>query len=233
MATRLEMFKKEMEPAKEIYTKEIKDFAKNYDFLGKMTLKEEPDIDTQDYIFCFEKLNGTHEDVLDQTLREFYSHMDEFSKAKKLKNLHKTQVSGYRRHHMNIEKFPQYQLHLLTLRRSMLKDMLVPENCDEWCVNASIINRAYYSSYLYCELWLDYMKKFKIKHPWEFDDNERRIGEHKQVRKALSDFGEKNMKTELEKLFFLRKKLIMNLSQTLHLTKSQKPYTTWKKYSIT
>lgn len=35
MATRLEMFKKEMEPAKEIYTKEIKDFAKNYDFLGK------------------------------------------------------------------------------------------------------------------------------------------------------------------------------------------------------
>lgn len=84
MATRLEMFKKEMEPAKEIYTKEIKDFAKNYDFLGKMTLKEEPDIDTQDYIFCFEKLNGTHEDVLDQTLREFYSHMDEFSKAKKI-----------------------------------------------------------------------------------------------------------------------------------------------------
>lgn len=156
-----------------------------------------------------------------------------FQKQKKLKNLHKTQVSGYRRHHMNIEKFPQYQLHLLTLRRSMLKDMLVPENCDEWCVNASIINRAYYSSYLYCELWLDYMKKFKIKHPWEFDDNERRIGEHKQVRKALSDFGEKNMKTELEKLFFLRKKLIMNLSQTLHLTKSQKPYTTWKKYSIT
>lgn len=82
MVTRLEKFKQEMEPAKEIYTKEIQDFAKNYDFLGKMTLREEPDIDTQDYIFCFEKLNGTSEDIVDKTLTELYDHMDEFSKAK-------------------------------------------------------------------------------------------------------------------------------------------------------
>ncbi len=107
---------------------------------------------------------------------------------------------------MNIEKFPQYQLYLLTLRMLMLKDMLLPENCDERCINSSIINRAYYSAYLYCELWLDYEKKFKTKHPWEFKDNETRIGEHKQIRNALSSFGEKNMKTELEKLFFLRRK---------------------------
>lgn len=84
MATRLERFKREMEPAKELYTKEIKNFAKNYDFLGEMTLQELPDIDTQDYIFRFEKLNGTSEDVLDQTLSELYDHMDEFSKAKKI-----------------------------------------------------------------------------------------------------------------------------------------------------
>lgn len=82
MVTRLEKFRQEMEPAKEIYSKEIADFAKNYDFLGKMTLREEPDIDTLDYIFCFEKLNGTSEDVLDKTLTELYDHMDEFSKAK-------------------------------------------------------------------------------------------------------------------------------------------------------
>ena len=80
MVTRLERFKREMEPAKEIYSQEIKDFAKNYDFLGEMTLREEPDIDTQDYIFCFENLNGTSEDVLDKTLTELYDHMDEFSK---------------------------------------------------------------------------------------------------------------------------------------------------------
>ena len=48
-----------MEPAKKIYTKEIKKFAENYDFLGEMVLREEPDIDTQDYIFIFEKLNGS------------------------------------------------------------------------------------------------------------------------------------------------------------------------------
>ena len=65
-----------MEPAKELYTKEIEDFAKNYDFLGKMRLEEMPDIDTQDYIFCFEKLNGTSEDVLDKTLTELYDHLN-------------------------------------------------------------------------------------------------------------------------------------------------------------
>ena len=75
MVTRLDKFKREMEPAKELYTKEIEDFAKNYDFLGKMRLEEMPDIDTQDYIFCFEKLNGTSEDVLDKTLTELYDHM--------------------------------------------------------------------------------------------------------------------------------------------------------------
>ena len=84
MTTRLERFKREMEPAKELYTKEIKNFAKNYDFLGEITLREEPDLDTQDYIFCFEKLNGTREDILDQTLTEIYDHMDKFSKAKKI-----------------------------------------------------------------------------------------------------------------------------------------------------
>ena len=82
MVTRLEHFKREMEPAKEMYSQEIKDFAKNYDFLGEMTLEEDPDIDTQDYVFRFEKLNGTSEDVLDKTLKELYTHMKEFSKEK-------------------------------------------------------------------------------------------------------------------------------------------------------
>ena len=107
---------------------------------------------------------------------------------------------------MDITKYPQYHLYLLTLHMLMLKNLLIPENCDEWCVNASIINRAYYSAYLYCELWLEDVKKFKVKHPWDFEDDEEQIGEHKQVRNALKDFGEKNMKTELEKLFYLRRK---------------------------
>ena len=86
MVTQLDKFKEKMKPAKEIYTKEIKNFAKNYDFLGKMTLEEIPDIDTQDYIFCFEKFNSTSEDVLDKTLTELYNHMDEFSKANGIEN---------------------------------------------------------------------------------------------------------------------------------------------------
>ena len=105
---------------------------------------------------------------------------------------------------MDITKYPQFQLYLLTLRMLMLKNQLIPENCDEWCVNASIINRAYYSAYLYCELWLEDIKNFKIKHPWDFKENEKRIGEHKQIRKALDKYGEEKMKTELHKLFKLR-----------------------------
>ena len=81
MTTKLDRFKSKMEPAKEIYTKELKDVSEKYDFLGNMTLTERPDIDTLDYIFSFENLNGTSEDILDQTLRELYDHMEEFSKA--------------------------------------------------------------------------------------------------------------------------------------------------------
>ena len=86
---------------------------------------------------------------------------------------------------MDIRKYPQYQLYLFTMRMFMLKNQLIPENCDEWCVNANIINRAYYSSYHYCLLWLKDIKKFKPKHPWEFEEDERVTGEHKQDKRFI------------------------------------------------
>ena len=113
---------------------------------------------------------------------------------------------------MDITKYPQFQLYLLTRCMLELKDQLISKGCDEWPVNATIINRAYYSSFLYCELWLEYFKHFKIKCLWEFGMEEEHLGEHKQVREALYNCGEKNMEAELLKLFFLRKKLIMNHS---------------------
>lgn len=70
-----------MEPAKEIYTKELENFAKKYDSIGKISLKEVPDIDTMDYIYSFEKLNGTTLSELNQIQMELYDHMEEFSKA--------------------------------------------------------------------------------------------------------------------------------------------------------
>lgn len=107
---------------------------------------------------------------------------------------------------MEINKYHQYHLYLLTLNLLSLKEQLIPKNCDEWCVNSTIINRAYYSSYLYCELWLKEVKNFKPKAPWEFGQKEKRIGEHKQVRDALYKFGEKEIKKELKDLATLRKK---------------------------
>ena len=111
---------------------------------------------------------------------------------------------------MDIKKYPQFQLYLLTLLMVNLKDQLIPENCDEWCINASIINRAYYSAYLYCALWLEDVKNFKVKKSWDFNNKEEQIGEHKQVREALFDFGEENMKTELTDLYKLRIKADYN-----------------------
>ena len=96
MVTRLDRFKEEMKPAKEMYAREIKNFAKNFDFLGEMTLEEMPDIDTQDYIFCFEKFNGTSEDVLDRTLAELYNHMDEFSKANGIEKFSRNTTITYK-----------------------------------------------------------------------------------------------------------------------------------------
>ena len=107
---------------------------------------------------------------------------------------------------MNILAYPQYQLYLLTLNILMLKEQIIPDNCDEWCVNATIVNRAYYSSLLFCELWLEDVKHFKPKAPWEFEDGKDRIGEHKQVRDALFDFGQKTAHKELKKLTSLRNK---------------------------
>ena len=125
-------------------------------------------------------------------------------------NLVKMHLSFSRGDLMNIELYPQYQLYLLTLNLLMLKEQIIPENCDEWCVNATIINRAYYSSLLYCELWLEDVKNFKPKAPWEFENPEEIMGEHKQVRKALYQFGQKNVQKELSELGILRNKADYN-----------------------
>ena len=90
MVTRLDKFKKEMEPSKELYTREITDFAKRYDVLGKMTLIEEPDIDTQEYIYSFEKVNGTPQDELDKILLEIYDHMEDFSKRNGIERFYRS-----------------------------------------------------------------------------------------------------------------------------------------------
>ena len=87
----------------------------------------------------------------------------------------------------------------------MLKDQLVHDGCDERCINSTIINRAYFSSFLYCLLWLEEIKHFKPI-PIMNLDSEERISEHQQVRNALSNFGEKSIKRELFKLAYLRKK---------------------------
>ena len=91
----------------------------------------------------------------------------------------------------------------------MMKSQLIPDGCDERCINSTIINRAYFSSYLLCELWLEYVKHFVPINIMELNPAER-ISEHQQVRNALYNFGEKRMKDELVQLARLRKKADYN-----------------------
>ena len=70
-----------MEEPKRIYTEELEKFAKKYDFLGDFTIVEEPDIDTLDYVYYFNSINGTSEEILELTCDEIYDHMVKFSKA--------------------------------------------------------------------------------------------------------------------------------------------------------
>lgn len=78
---KIDEFRMEMEESKKIYSEELKRFAKRYDFLSEFTIIEEPDIDTLDYFFCFENLNGTSKDIIKSTRKEIYNHMVNFSKA--------------------------------------------------------------------------------------------------------------------------------------------------------
>lgn len=110
---------------------------------------------------------------------------------------------------MDITKYPQYQLYLLTLHLLMLKNQLVPDMCDNRCIDSTIINRAYFSSYLFSKLWLEDVKKFKPT-PIEMMDVKERISEHLQIRNALYNFGEKRVRSDLTKLASLRKKADYN-----------------------
>lgn len=105
---------------------------------------------------------------------------------------------------MDIAKYPQYQLYLLTLHLLTMKNQLVPKNCDERCINATLINRAYYSAYLYCSLWLEDIKRFKPLSSWQFNENEKNISKHKQIINALYNFNEPTLESQLSQLFDLR-----------------------------
>lgn len=104
-----------------------------------------------------------------------------------------------------IKKSPQYQLYTFTRFINHNKERLVPSNCDNRCLYSTIVNRCYYSSYLYALFWLEDKFQFKIKEPYEFDDDEEYITGHKQVRLALKEKGLNNISSALYDLLELRK----------------------------
>lgn len=106
---------------------------------------------------------------------------------------------------MDIKKTSQFDLYIFTLHILGIESLLIPQNSNKRWVYGTIINRAYYASYLFCELWLDKVHKFKPIHPNSFPKGKKKMGEHKQVRDALDNFGETTIKNKLAKLAKLRK----------------------------
>lgn len=105
---------------------------------------------------------------------------------------------------INVEKYPQYQLYKFTRKLYVNKESLVPKNCDNRCVYSTIINRCYYSSYLYLSEWL-LNKGFKVKSKDDCEiDGEIFVSEHKQIRDALKNEGESKISNRLYKLSELR-----------------------------
>lgn len=80
MVTRVDLFRKEMEQAEKIYSKELRDYAKKFPVLGEMSLRERPDIDTLDYIYSFKKRHRASQEELDLIHDEIHAHMEKFSK---------------------------------------------------------------------------------------------------------------------------------------------------------
>ena len=64
---KIDEFRMEMEEPKKIYTEELGRFSKKYDFLDEFTIVEEPDIDTVDYIYHFNNINGTSKENANTT----------------------------------------------------------------------------------------------------------------------------------------------------------------------
>lgn len=70
---------------------------------------------------------------------------------------------------------------------------------------STIINRCYYSSYLYLSEWLLDKFGFKVKSKYDYEiDGEIFVSEHKQIRDALKDYGESVVSNRLYKLSELR-----------------------------
>lgn len=107
---------------------------------------------------------------------------------------------------MDITKYPQYELYTFTELLFSKRDDLTPKDCDCRCVYSTIINRCYYSSYLYSLEWLFENFKFKPRPREDFGDDEDFITEHKQVRDALKEKNFSAISSELTVLAMLRQK---------------------------
>ena len=111
---------------------------------------------------------------------------------------------------INVQESPHFGLFEFTKILNSKKEELTPEGYDTRCVDSTIINRCYYSSYNYAIEWLKERYDFVPMKKHEYDDPKKYKSEHKQVQDALAQYNKVDVRNKLRALFILRKKADYN-----------------------
>jgi hypothetical protein len=96
MVRKIDKFQESMKASKELYTKELERYARQYSALSERTLKERPDIDTMDYLYSFKRTDGICDEELDMILGDLYNHMNEFARANGISEFYMHSVISFK-----------------------------------------------------------------------------------------------------------------------------------------
>ena len=104
---------------------------------------------------------------------------------------------------LDIRGLIEYHLYLFTIYLYVNKSRLYLTS--EEAFNRTMMNRAYFSSYLLSKFYVEVVQLKKIRNPNEFNYSEKIITEHTQVIKFLNNKETRSVSNKLSELKELRK----------------------------
>lgn len=117
---------------------------------------------------------------------------------------------------VDLSTLKEYHIYLL-VKKLLETDFEFTDSDSEEVYYRTIINRAYYASFLLSKYYLEIIKREIIKDPDEFASDEKFIPEHTQVIKLLNNRGTRSLSSKLSELKSLRKdadyEFIITISQ--------------------
>ena len=115
---------------------------------------------------------------------------------------------------VDISTLKEYHIYLL-IKKLLETDYEFTDSFSEEVFFRTIINRAYYVSFLLSKYYLEIIKHEIIKNPRDFDHDEKFITEHTQVIKLLNNKDTRKLSSKLSELKNLRKNADYNFIITI------------------